>query len=893
MKKLALILLVLCVFQLGCFSCYFVEVARAAQETKVSTLLGTDLAAFLNDKGQITIKDKGGSEQSHVLLSGTVLSKVIDESGRAFVKCIFSEGEKLADFSGNMKDVDTRLKLKNNKVVSGKVKSCDAEGISFSQWKENDVAQAAESPRFAWAEVQQISSPDFAYVFAVCPERKLSLAPLSVKVMFAGCGDVYKTPDVKLEFKNDQKNADELDAKVNALFSPGKSDSEKPMESCPLFWPDPSEKGKRAAPFISTKACDPADAVERAKFVLPEGISEEAFKVLSEFTPQRVREPAVKMVRNPRKKEEEPKKSDGPLGPKGELEIKRPPQPLQDIPAPDKNKVPPTENGVPEKDDVSSIILEVPISYLITDPVIGGWNTAPLREGRGETPPPYDPPVKPIEPVDPIPRAHNHVWVPPAGKVEEEKKKVKEEKEGGEKKGDGEKGRDGKNPLLSFATVQKTASTIAQISNGEILIRKSDEEKSEPLLKGILLKDEQKIEDKNSSKLICLFYEGTELKKVFPITLDSNRDTVKIDRGSFVGFINGVTDVGLRMKLSDNTERIIAKKDILSLESSRICSIASSTSGRTSWNFSIPVKADGSLDWNTYLKKEDLWPGPERVLRFSDYDTTFGGKTSNGTGITQIYYYKDGSVAGFVRNGQKVWYTEGGKQPDSSELLNPPKVEATANATATPIQLEEAQKQGLCEVSIRSENNPNHCEVSVTSKGSAFTAQIAEKACFLSSDPDKGQNLMEATDPVFTVPAGKTVVIPIDTFCISTKSISPPPASGMKYTAGKYPDAALFKTLVQIAQNARKLDKEGRFGNVPLASDKRATKIAQTAIWMYLGKRSGKKIDIVSVASLKDDLLSSGQISKENLSDVQLKKVEDFATLIYSAAERTVKESTK
>lgn len=217
---------------------------------------------------------------------------------------------------------------------------------------------------------------------------------------------------------------------------------------------------------------------------------------------------------------------------------------------------------------------------------------------------------------------------------------------------------------------------------------------------------------------------------------------------------------------------------------------------------------------------------------------------------------------------------------------------STGAGKGAVLSIEEAQRNGLCEISIRSNNDPNHCEVLVTSKSeSSFTAQIAEKACFMSSNPQAGQNLMEATDPVFTVPAGQLVLVPIETFCISTKSIKPPPAKGMKYTAGPYPDQVVFKKLVRIAQTAEKLAKDGGYNNVPVSPEKRARKIAQTAIWMYLGKRDGKKSELVTSSSIKEDLLASGTMAREKLTKEQLQRVDIFAGAIYEAARKTIERA--
>jgi hypothetical protein len=854
--------------------------ATTARTTKVSRVLGDDLMAFINDSGQITVKDKGGRDQSsRNVLSGTVVNKVVDKSGRAYIKCFFTDGDKLPDFSGNMKDAPTKLKLKNNQIVSGKVRSCDAGGITLSEWAEESVPHTMTSTRWSWAEVEKVSSPHWAYIYAVCPERIAgSPWPMNVKVIFAGCGDIYKSADVKVELTNEKGESAEL---ITRLVDPEivAQVNRKTLVTGQFVWTDPSLKRENAF-FTSTKACDSADSI-KANFVVPAGtISAEDLATLGEFTPQKKRESSVKIGVKP----EDLK----PPGDPKDAEIKKPPTPLKGSPK-DPNDVerkkPKPQVVVLPKDSIG-VPGYVPFvhdevkthTFLSGSGLLGTgylssfpWGEKDVEEGKKPKPPLQDSllpknsyvPKTGTPPEDKVPTGgfvHNDGCPPPYY--------------GPDDTGEGKKPKpplqDSQLPKNSYVPKIGTPPEDKVPTGGFVhndgcpppYYGPDDTEEGK--------KPKPPLQDSLLPKNSYVPKTGTPDDPTPPIEpLDPNQPNA----GKF-----DVTSVILEVPISylvDGTEPVIGGWTTASLRKGELIE------GKVEKEKSDPRKTE---------LLSSATPGSEYSFKpLNKYACAIDDGNSV---VSQVYYFTNGSVAGFTNkfSGVTHWYTPDGTPPAPEVLSNPPK-SPVANP-ALPLEL--AQKAGLCDVSIRSNNNPNYCEVVISNVAQgAFTVQIAEKVCFLSSDSSAAQNLMEATDPVTTVAAGKTEVLPIETYCISTKSIKPPPAAGLKYTVGKYPDPQVYKMLVGIAQQAQRLNKEGRFDNVPVAPARRANKIAQTAIWMHLGKQSGRKSECITPDSLKDDLLDSGKDSQKKLTAEQMQKVRQFAQLILSAAELTLAETNK
>ncbi len=205
------------------------------------------------------------------------------------------------------------------------------------------------------------------------------------------------------------------------------------------------------------------------------------------------------------------------------------------------------------------------------------------------------------------------------------------------------------------------------------------------------------------------------------------------------------------------------------------------------------------------------------------------------------------------------------------------------------VDIKEAQSQE-CKIKLSSDSDPLNCELTVENPGGhALEVTLPAYTCFLSPDAASNQNMMKGTDPKFLVPAHGQTSLPIDTYCVSTKSVKTPPKEGLGYSIGNYPDESTFKLLRRIVEAACELEKESAFATVPVDPKMRSRRIAQAAIWLQLGKLSGKENDLVTVGTLKADLLKG---VKSELSKEQDAKVEQFAAKIFEAAESTIKRAS-
>lgn len=141
---------------------------------------------------------------------------------------------------------------------------------------------------------------------------------------------------------------------------------------------------------------------------------------------------------------------------------------------------------------------------------------------------------------------------------------------------------------------------------------------------------------------------------------------------------------------------------------------------------------------------------------------------------------------------------------------------------------------------------------------------------------------------------GETIAARLNTYCISKKSIKPPPSSGdgqkahVNYHLGPVAPA----TITDLVKTSRKLDAEHNFDALPIPSTRRASTIAQLAIWKSLGGTSKSSKDAVNTDSIKADLLSRSNTDPASLSKEEHKQLDDKVALIFDAVDLTCKTST-
>ena len=113
------------------------------------------------------------------------------------------------------------------------------------------------------------------------------------------------------------------------------------------------------------------------------------------------------------------------------------------------------------------------------------------------------------------------------------------------------------------------------------------------------------------------------------------------------------------------------------------------------------------------------------------------------------------------------------------------------------------------------------------------------------------QTMMVTRDSLITLKPGAQIEVLLDTICASTKNMHPPPAGGVTFEMGAYPDKDAWSQISKIIAAARDLDKAGALKDVPI-KDKLQT-IQQYAVWMLLGQKSGDARDLLTHDSIATD----------------------------------------
>jgi len=142
--------------------------------------------------------------------------------------------------------------------------------------------------------------------------------------------------------------------------------------------------------------------------------------------------------------------------------------------------------------------------------------------------------------------------------------------------------------------------------------------------------------------------------------------------------------------------------------------------------------------------------------------------------------------------------------------------------------------------------------------------------------------MVNGKEPFIQLAPNEMKLLTIETFCVSRKSIKPPPSKGADYTLGQFSDAKESLKIKQIIKSAEQLEQKNGFADVPVYPAMRARKIAQAAIWIYLGTQSEKKEDKVTAASLERELKSS---SRHKLGKEELREISSFTKALFAAAE--------
>jgi hypothetical protein len=153
------------------------------------------------------------------------------------------------------------------------------------------------------------------------------------------------------------------------------------------------------------------------------------------------------------------------------------------------------------------------------------------------------------------------------------------------------------------------------------------------------------------------------------------------------------------------------------------------------------------------------------------------------------------------------------------------------------------------------------------------------------------QMMMTTTDKILSLPAQTTVSVDIPTVCASVKSIKPPGKEGTSFEVGRYPDEDTWKELVSILAAAQQLSKEGAYEHLLTKRESRQATIGQLAIWMLLGKRTGRSEDAVTKESIGNEMLDQMNLKRQQLSPDKLERFDKGVDEIFLATDITLKRS--
>lgn len=122
-------------------------------------------------------------------------------------------------------------------------------------------------------------------------------------------------------------------------------------------------------------------------------------------------------------------------------------------------------------------------------------------------------------------------------------------------------------------------------------------------------------------------------------------------------------------------------------------------------------------------------------------------------------------------------------------------------------------------------------------------------------------------DTIVELAAGQATIVDIATYCVSTKTVPPPPpvASGVEFAVKAYDDEKVWKQLATIIAASKDLFKRGYYNDVPLGKAKVREQITQLAIWRLLGAVSSNPEDKVTPETIESGMVKEvGELVKKN-----------------------------
>lgn len=200
------------------------------------------------------------------------------------------------------------------------------------------------------------------------------------------------------------------------------------------------------------------------------------------------------------------------------------------------------------------------------------------------------------------------------------------------------------------------------------------------------------------------------------------------------------------------------------------------------------------------------------------------------------------------------------KTPITAQLplpsINPLSLQKPKAPVAVPwVTLRDAVKDGKIKLNVLGDGvHTSHVRLSLENK----TAE--ELVVFIPANeilhPGAGgiQKMMVVKNNAIHLKPGVATAFDLRTFCASVKSVPPPPAQMVEFSAGSYGDEKTWHMLASIVAASEELARNGAYNKVAIKKDTKE-QIAQFAIWRFLGLGSKNPEDQVSPDSIEADLL--------------------------------------
>lgn len=423
---------------------------------------------------------------------------------------------------------------------------------------------------------------------------------------------------------------------------------------------------------------------------------------------------------------------------------------------------------------------------------------------------------------------------------------------------------------------------IGFMADSRIVVQNKDSKgKATCALRGVVI---DKIVDRSGITVTkCFFDSGDELPTITKGKSEAKSEFHQKDGVVVVGKVTDCNKDSCTVLEDSGTKRTVAWADVKEVFSPYFCTVGGVTTVQTA---------------QTQMVQIDCLVSPFKAVSGGTTGPTGNifqpAKATEQTNTLQTACMATCNLPKFPPEFNVFSGSATGQTPHSGPF---PDGVASAAGPVSPLTIEPnqvtidtAQDMG-CELTLATKNEDAlNCMLTVTNPTmSALKIILPSFTYFASPNAAKSQNMMKGCDPKFEVPAKSTINLPIDTFCVSTKSIKTPPEEGLSYQVTNPPDADTFNMLARIVETAQLMDSKGEYtGKVFVKPEMRFRKVAQTAIWLYMGEKSGKQEDFVSIDTLQDELL--GSLQKQPTKE-ELARVRQFAQGIYDAAKITVEKA--